>query len=120
MHEVMKTDQAKYERIEGPENTADILGISAVLVQDMASKRFILVRIISFSVLTRTSRINGYSFDRDRVTSLEGDTGPYLQCSDACLGSIIYKANIPSEQLREASLSMLQEKHAIIIIQKLA
>ncbi|KAE8390197.1 hypothetical protein BDV23DRAFT_183694 [Aspergillus alliaceus] len=95
MHEVIKTDQAKYERIEGPENTADILGISAVLVQDMASKR-------------------------DRVTSFEGDTGPYLQCSDACLGSIIYKANIPSEQLRGASLSMLQEKHAIIIIQKLA
>jgi len=39
MHEVMKTNEAKYEQVEDPLGTADILGISSVMVQDMNSKR---------------------------------------------------------------------------------
>ena len=40
MHEVMRTNQAKYEQVEDPEKTADTLGISAVMVQDMKGKRY--------------------------------------------------------------------------------
>ncbi|KAE8326884.1 hypothetical protein BDV39DRAFT_215463 [Aspergillus sergii] len=98
MHEVMRANQAKYEQVEDPEKIADILGISAFLVQDMASKC-----------------INGYTFDMDRMISFERDTGPYLQYSHARLCSIIRKADIPSERLKDADLSLLQEKHATAI-----
>ncbi|KAL9112554.1 MAG: hypothetical protein Q9227_003125 [Pyrenula ochraceoflavens] len=39
MHEVMKKNQAKYEQVEDPDKTADTLGITAVMVQDMTGKR---------------------------------------------------------------------------------
>jgi arginyl-tRNA synthetase len=39
MHEVMKTNQAKYLQVQDPDKTADTLVISAVLVQDMSGKR---------------------------------------------------------------------------------
>lgn len=46
MHEVMKKNERKYEQVENPEQIADTLGITAVMVQDMKGKR-----------------INGYTFD---------------------------------------------------------
>lgn len=39
MHEVMQKNEAKYKQVEDPLATADILGISAVMVQDMSGKR---------------------------------------------------------------------------------
>ena len=39
MHEVMQKNQDKYEQVQNPLATADILGISAVMVQDMSGKR---------------------------------------------------------------------------------
>ncbi|TVY82034.1 Cytoplasmic arginine--tRNA ligase [Lachnellula suecica] len=39
MHEVMQKNQSKYEQVENPLATADILGISSVMVQDMSGKR---------------------------------------------------------------------------------
>ncbi|KAF2680741.1 Nucleotidylyl transferase [Lentithecium fluviatile CBS 122367] len=95
MHEVMRPNGAKYAQVEDPNKTADILGISAVLVQDMSGKR-----------------INNYTFDMNRMTSFEGDTGPYLQYSHARLCSIIRKADVPLELLKQANLAVLTEQHA--------
>lgn len=39
MHETMKKNNEKYAQIEDPVATADILGISSVMVQDMSGKR---------------------------------------------------------------------------------
>ena len=39
MHEVMQRNTVKYEQVENPEEIADILGITAVMVQDMTGKR---------------------------------------------------------------------------------
>jgi len=39
MHEVMRANAAKYEQVENPDQTADTLGITAVMVQDMTGKR---------------------------------------------------------------------------------
>lgn len=39
MHEVMRKNTAKYEQVEDPDRTADILGITSVMVQDMKGKR---------------------------------------------------------------------------------
>jgi arginyl-tRNA synthetase len=57
MHEVMKKNEKKYEQVEKPEQTADILGITAVMVQDMKGKR-----------------INGYTFDIN-VSSFNAGSG---------------------------------------------
>ena len=40
MHEVMKKNEAKYQQVVDPEKTADILGISSVMVQDMSGKMY--------------------------------------------------------------------------------
>lgn len=39
MHENMKKNEDKYAQVQHPEATADILGISGVMVQDMTGKR---------------------------------------------------------------------------------
>jgi arginyl-tRNA synthetase len=39
MHEVMMKNETKYEQVDDPLGTADILGISSVMVQDMSGKR---------------------------------------------------------------------------------
>lgn len=71
MHDVMKNNPSKYEQIENPERTADILGVSAVVIQDFSAKR-----------------IKDYEFKMDRMTLFEGDTGPYLQYAHTRLSSI--------------------------------
>ena len=108
MHEVMRSNQAKYEQVEDPERTADLLGISAVMVQDMKGKR-----------------INNYNFDMDRMTSFEGDTGPYLQYAHARLCSIYRKAVASDASLAEldlasVDLSLLTEPHAVDLVRQLA
>ncbi|KAI9890175.1 MAG: hypothetical protein M1814_004457 [Vezdaea aestivalis] len=103
MHEVMKTNQAKYEQVANPVEVADTLGISSVMVQDMKGKR-----------------INGYEFDINQMTSFEGDTGPYLQYAHARLCSIARKSGIPQSELASADLSLLTEKHAIDLVRLLA
>ncbi|KAL8706105.1 MAG: hypothetical protein Q9201_000807 [Fulgogasparrea decipioides] len=103
MHEVMQKNQTKYEQVEDPEQTADTLGITAVMVQDMTGKR-----------------INGYEFSLERMTSFEGDTGPYLQYAHARLCSITRKAELSAEDLKSADLSLLQEPHAINLVRALS
>ena len=39
MHETMRKNEAKYHQVQDPETTADTLGISAVICQDMTGKR---------------------------------------------------------------------------------
>lgn len=39
MHEVMKKNEVKYSQVENPVQTADTLGITSVMVQDMTGKR---------------------------------------------------------------------------------
>ncbi|KAF2398054.1 arginyl-tRNA synthetase [Trichodelitschia bisporula] len=95
MHDLMRSNEDKYKQVDDPEGTADILGISAVMVQDMTGKR-----------------INNYHFDIKRMTSFEGDTGPYLQYAHARLSSIVRKVGLKPEDLLTADLSLLSEKHA--------
>jgi arginyl-tRNA synthetase len=41
MHEVMRANEVKYAQVENPDQVADILGITSVMVQDMKAKRFV-------------------------------------------------------------------------------
>ncbi|OAA58973.1 arginyl-tRNA synthetase [Niveomyces insectorum RCEF 264] len=103
MHDVMRTNAVKYAQVADPAHTADILGISAVMVQDMTGKR-----------------INNYTFDMDKMTSFEGDTGPYLQYAHARVCSIERKAGLTPADLAAADLSLLSEAHAVNIVRLLA
>lgn len=103
MHEVMRANEVKYAQVSNPEATADILGISAVMVQDMTGKR-----------------INNYTFDMDKMTSFEGDTGPYLQYAHARVCSIERRANLSAHDLASADPHLLNEPHAVNIVRLLA
>ena len=103
MHEVMKKNQDKYEQIEDPEATADILAISSIMVQDYSGKR-----------------INNYNFDMEKMTSFEGDTGPYLQYSHARVCSMERKTAIPRQQMLKADFSHITAKEGIELVRLLA
>lgn len=103
MHNVMKKNQEKYEQVADPEATADILAISAIMVQDYSGKM-----------------VNGYNFDMEKMTSFEGDTGPYLQYSHARLCSIKRKANVSDEELVKADFSLITAKEGVQLIRSLA
>jgi len=64
--------------------------------------------------------INNYAFDLKRMTSFEGDTGPYLQYAHARLCSITRKAQVSPEDIEKADLSLLKEPHAINLVRALA
>lgn len=77
MHNVMASNPDKYAQIENPMRVADILAVSAIVVQDMSARR-----------------IKDYEFKIERITRFEGDTGPYLQYAHARLCSIERKSGI--------------------------
>ena len=56
----------------------------------------------------------------DRMTSFEGDTGPYLQYAHTRLCSIMRKADVPLEKIESADLSLLTEPHATNLVRCLA
>lgn len=103
MLDVMKKNEKKYEQLEDPDAVADILAITAIMVQDLSGK----VR-------------NGYEFNINQMTAFEGDTGPYLQYAHARLCSIERKANADIASLASADLSLLTEPHAINLARALA
>lgn len=100
MHNVMRQNEAKYKQVTDPDQVAKALGISAIMVQDMTGKR-----------------VNNYEFSLKRMTSFEGDTGPYLQYAHARLCSIARKAEISQGELNSADLAILTESpHAVHIL----
>lgn len=92
MHEVMRKNAEKYAQIEDPERVADLVGLSAVMIQDMQSKR-----------------INDYTFDWKRMLSFEGDTGPYLQYAHSRLCSVERNSSLAPEDYASADLALLTE-----------
>ncbi|KAG8850356.1 hypothetical protein FRB91_009087, partial [Serendipita sp. 411] len=71
MMEQMMKNEEKFNQIEDPEYVAREVGLTAIKIQDMQAKR-----------------INNYAFNWARMTSFEGDTGPYLQYAHVRLSSI--------------------------------
>jgi len=96
MLEVMKKNEKKFSEIENPEHIANIIGLSAVVIQDLSARR-----------------IKDYDFDLERMTSFEGDTGPYIQYTHARLCSMERKAKDINVLVNpDADLSLVTEKEA--------
>ncbi|KAI9024280.1 hypothetical protein CLU79DRAFT_746434 [Phycomyces nitens] len=101
MHEVMKKNEKKYKEVVDPESVADEIGISAVKIQDNSARR-----------------VKNYEFDRARMFSFEGDTGPYIQYAHARLMSIERKSGL--EVNKDADVSLLTEAGAIDVLRTVA
>jgi arginyl-tRNA synthetase len=101
MHKVMKQNEERYATMTDPERIADIIGVSAVVVQDMSARR-----------------IKNYAFDWQRMFSFEGDTGPYLQYAHTRMCSIERTFGAPVNP--NADLSLLKEKSALNLIEQIA
>lgn len=56
----------------------------------------------------------------EKMTSFEGDTGPYLQYSHARLNSVISRAGVSSSDIDAADLSLLTEPHENSVVRLLA
>lgn len=97
MHEVMQKNEVKYNQIADPEKVADLVGVSAVMIQDMQAKR-----------------INNYEFKWERMLSFEGDTGPYLQYAHSRLRSVERNSGALIDELKTSAVdfSLLKEECA--------
>lgn len=106
MHDVMRANAVKYAQVENPDAVADTIGITAVMVQDMSGKR-----------------INNYPFDINRMTSFEGDTGPYLQYCHARLSSISRKARLAGIDPTDGDVgyyAYLEDDHSAALLRIMA
>ncbi|PPQ83558.1 hypothetical protein CVT25_006794 [Psilocybe cyanescens] len=73
MHDQMMKSEEKYEVVVNPEDTALEIGTMEVKIQDMTATR-------------------KYTLNQDRMKSVEGETGPYLQYAHVRLTSISRKS----------------------------
>ena len=107
LEQMIQSEKSKYSEIVDPDTTSDTIGLSSVYTQDMSSKR-----------------IKGYTFDWDRVTSFEGDTGPYLQYNHARLCGIQRKVTEKFgdylEDLNDIDYSLLVEQEARILAHQIS
>jgi len=101
MLEVMQKNEEKVKEVEDPEATADIVGVSAVVIQDFNARR-----------------IKDYNFNLERATTAEGDTGPYLQYAHARLSSMERKTQVKIHP--DVKYELLSEKAATDLAMKIA
>ncbi|KAI8148854.1 arginyl-tRNA synthetase [Fennellomyces sp. T-0311] len=104
--EYMRNDKAQYSDIQQQDAKsidliADQLGVSAILIQDMKSKR-----------------AKNYTFSWDRMTDARGDTGVFLQYAHARACGIERKANTPVTS--ECDYSLLKEQEAFELAQTIS
>ncbi|XP_029984302.1 putative arginine--tRNA ligase, mitochondrial [Sphaeramia orbicularis] len=98
LHNMSQSKTTK--EMDNPEDTAEKVGISALIVQDFKGPLF-----------------SDYKFDWDRILQAQGDTGVFLQYSHARLCSLIRR----NEELKGATFdpSLLLEQSSITIVQHL-
>ncbi|KAI8612806.1 hypothetical protein BC830DRAFT_1067224 [Chytriomyces sp. MP71] len=101
MLEVMKKNEAKYAQIINPVMVADVIGITAIMIQDMGARRN-----------------KDYELNFDRMLAFEGDTGPYLQYAHTRLCSIERRADF--EIPNNVDLAALTEPVAIALLDVIA
>ncbi|KAI9282720.1 hypothetical protein BY458DRAFT_497108 [Sporodiniella umbellata] len=93
--EYMKNDENT--QVEDFDHVADVLGISAIMVQDMKSKREV-----------------GYEFSWDQMTSRQGRTGVRIQYAHVKACGIERRAGIPIDL--DCDFSILKEPEAFNLV----
>lgn len=94
--------KSKNPDLSGKEDVAEIVGVGAVIFNDLS-----------------TDRLKDVEFDWDRILDFEGDTGPYLQYSYARASSILRTAATRGLVPRKPATSqVLQESEAALALMK--
>lgn len=75
LKQMENSEKTKINEIENPEKISEIIGLSAIFISDLSSKK-----------------IKNYEFTWDTATTFEGDTGPYIQYTHSRLCGIERKA----------------------------
>ncbi|KAM4522818.1 putative arginine--tRNA ligase, mitochondrial isoform 2-T2 [Odontesthes bonariensis] len=98
LHNMSQSNTTK--ELENPEDTAEKVGIGALIVQDF-----------------KGPLLSDYKFDWDRILQAQGDTGVFLQYTHARLCSLIQR----NEGMEAATFqpSLLREQTSTIILQHL-
>ncbi|XP_072217821.1 probable arginine--tRNA ligase, mitochondrial isoform X1 [Leuresthes tenuis] len=98
LHNMSQSNTTK--KLENPEDTAEKVGVSALIVQDF-----------------KGPLQSDYKFDWDRILQAQGDTGVFLQYTHARLCSLMQR----NEGMEAATFhpSLLLEQTSIIILQHL-
>lgn len=87
--------------VESLEETADIIGIGAIIFNDL-----------------KNNRIKDEIFDLDEMLKFEGETGPYVQYTYVRINSILNKVDFnPDEKI---DTTLLREKEEVDLIKLLA
>jgi arginyl-tRNA synthetase len=121
MKEVMQKNEVKYKEIHDPEKVADIIGLSAIVIQDLSARRIKDYSYDLDAITNNNKNTNNSKKEEEEdkksnagrdVGSFEGDTGPYLQFAHARLCSMERKAKeqYGIEINSEAELSLLTQK----------
>lgn len=93
---------SKQKTTEDIDEIADIIGIGAIIFNDL-----------------KNSRIKDEVFDMDEMLRFEGETGPYVQYTYVRTNSILIKAGFKENMLEHACFNLLKEKTEIELIKKL-
>ncbi|AJP39191.1 AHL_G0024330.mRNA.1.CDS.1 [Saccharomyces cerevisiae] len=102
--QIMENNKMKISQVDNPQRVADLIGVSAIIIQDMKSKR-----------------INNYEFNWNRMLSFEGDTGPYLQYTHSRLRSLERtSSDFTTDMLIHADFSNLNEPQLVELVRLLA
>ncbi|XP_059838375.1 probable arginine--tRNA ligase, mitochondrial isoform X1 [Hypanus sabinus] len=88
------------KELEDPENTAEKVGVAALIVQDF-----------------KGPLMSDYEFDWDRVLQSQGDTGVYLQYTHARLCSL--QRQCENGEIMQFNPTYLQDPQAIALLQHL-
>lgn len=99
MLSVMSKNDLKFTQVKNPSEIAYLIGTSAVMIQDMQSKRK-----------------NNYKFKWERMLTFEGDTGPYLEYAHSRLKSIELKNKHLHESLTPVNYELIGEQDALDLV----
>ena len=99
---VLELIQTKNPELAGKEDVAEIVGVGAVVFNDLSN-----------------DRLKDVEFDWNRILDFEGDTGPYLQYSYARASSILRQAAVKGYQpATPANSAALKSSDAALSLMK--
>lgn len=98
VNKVRQVIAEKNPDLEGQDQVAEQVGVSAIVFNDL-----------------KNSRIKDVKFDWDAMLNFEGETGPYVQYACARLSSILRKAGRPVPDIADIDFEQLADAENVLL-----
>jgi arginyl-tRNA synthetase len=95
---VRRIIEEKNPDLEGADEVAEQVGVSAIIFNDL-----------------KNSRIKDVKFDWEAILNFEGETGPYVQFAVARLAGILRKAEASEDGPADVDWSLLEDAEAVLL-----